>query len=442
MDRFEDQQENESSECLQLFMKVGAWSSKISLRTLILLLLRQILKEDQIIIASSAFKIIGRMSASSSTGGSGGGGDSRDTTLLATSPPLVPLIDIPTTQSEDTPSLEISQSLVQALQHSGFLLVRSPLLDAPTQSDALEAARSVLYQQPQPEHEGQHEGRTRRPIEVVAHPSDPKVYAMLDAKNEKIVQTIAPVLQRYLTILQHIKRDILRYLAVGLEMRDCEFFVERHDENNDTLRLISYPSISSTTDSTSTATAASAAAAARTGNRCKEHSDYGTLTLLSTDGVSGLEIFHQQRWRPVPYVSGTLVVNVGSLLSGWSRGTLCATVHRVAGPASSGSESRREDLLAATHQTRTSIAFFADPNHDVSATLSTAAMGSTTGTTKKDIAKQVAANDDDDGVLADTLQGMSIAEYITWRSGGSGDNRSGVDFTGKEGDKLKGTGEF
>ena len=382
------------------------------------------------------------MSVSSSAGGSGGGSDSRDTTLLATSPPLVPLIDIPTTQSEDTPSLEISQSLVQALQHSGFLLVRSPLLDAPTQSDALEAARFVLYQQPQPDHEGQHEGRTRRPIEVVAHPSDPKVYAMLDAKNEKIVQTIAPVLQRYLTILQHIKRDILRYLAVGLEMRDCEFFVERHDENNDTLRLISYPPISSTTiDSTSTATAA-AVAAARTGNRCKEHSDYGTLTLLSTDGVSGLEIFHQQRWRPVPYVSGTLVVNVGSLLSGWSRGTLCATVHRVAGPASSGSESRREDLLAATQQTRTSIAFFADPNHDVSATLITAAMGSTTGTTKKDIAKQVAANDDDDGVLADTLQGMSIAEYITWRSGGSGDNRSGVDFTGKEGDKLKGTGEF
>jgi isopenicillin N synthase-like dioxygenase len=163
-----------------------------------------------------------------------------------------------------------------------------------------------------------------------------------------------------------------------------------HDQNNDTLRLINYYPCDEDT-----------------GNRCKEHSDYGTITLLSTDGVSGLEAFHNGKWIPVPYLKGSLIVNIGSLLSSWTNGNLLATLHRVAGPNSSNSESPKEALLKAAKYTRTSIAFFADPNQDVSLSLSKT------------------FNEDD-------TKEMSVAAYIQWRSGGSAPSRSGVGFVDEE----------
>merc|ERR1712224_745733 len=109
------------------------------------------------------------------------------------------------------------------------------------------------------------------------------------------------------------------------------------------------------------------------GNRCKEHSDYGTITLLSTDGTPGLEIWDDAGivWSPIPEVPpGTLILNAGSLLSSWTRGVIRATLHRVAGPASARSGSSVEELAAASKKHRYSLAFFVDPDpglelHDV-----------------------------------------------------------------------------
>jgi isopenicillin N synthase-like dioxygenase len=84
------------------------------------------------------------------------------------------------------------------------------------------------------------------------------------------------------------------------------------------------------------------------------HTDYGTLTVLATDGEAGLEIEGPDgTWAPVAAPPGAFVVNVGDLLSVMSAGRWPSTWHRVAPPAGGG-----------TAPSRTSIAHFQFPNHD------------------------------------------------------------------------------
>lgn len=329
----------------------------------------------------------------------------------------VPLIDIAGSYGEDetnfcsAPSTqETSRALVCALQDTGFALVRSPLLSKDLQTKALEAASSFLATSSSSE---QASSDVQTPlVDAIHHPTDPKIYSMLNSEDQ--FEFVSPpdgnnrsVVKEYVHALRSIKMDVLRLIAIGLGVDDAGFLAKLHDEHNDNLRLITYfPTMSEST-----------------GNRCKEHSDYGTITLLSTDGVSGLELFHEGRWLPVPRVEGALVVNVGSLLAGWTKGSLRATLHRVAGPASTNSRSNKEDLLEAVNHPRTSVAFFADPNQDVSASLEATA-------TKTQHNDDNAASIDD--TLAETLGGMSVAEYIRWRAGGEGAERSGVSFTTKE----------
>lgn len=44
-----------------------------------------------------------------------------------------------------------------------------------------------------------------------------------------------------------------------------------------------------------------------------EHTDYGLLTLLSTDDTPGLEIEFQGKWIPVPILQNAFVVNIGDM---------------------------------------------------------------------------------------------------------------------------------
>lgn len=88
---------------------------------------------------------------------------------------------------------------------------------------------------------------------------------------------------------------------------------------------------------------------ARGGIGAGAHTDYGSLTLLMTDGVAGLQVRPRgQDWLDVPHVPGAFVVNIGDCLMRWSNDTYVSTPHRVLAPA------RR----------RRSIAFFLDPNPD------------------------------------------------------------------------------
>ena len=60
------------------------------------------------------------------------------------------------------------------------------------------------------------------------------------------------------------------------------------------------------------------------------HTDFGVLTVLCQDSVGGLQVEDiNGDWVEAPPIEGTLVVNVGDLLSRWTGGAYKSTPHRV-----------------------------------------------------------------------------------------------------------------
>ncbi|MWB76851.1 isopenicillin N synthase family oxygenase [Pseudooceanicola sp. 216_PA32_1] len=108
------------------------------------------------------------------------------------------------------------------------------------------------------------------------------------------------------------------------------FFAPHFTEPMATLRILSYP-------------------ASTGGIGAGAHTDYGSVTLLMTDGVAGLQVKPRGGdWTDVPHVPGAYVVNIGDCLMRWSNDIYVSTPHRVLPPA----------------RPRRSIAFFMDPNPD------------------------------------------------------------------------------
>ncbi|MCI5054505.1 MAG: hypothetical protein MRY83_00205 [Flavobacteriales bacterium] len=60
-----------------------------------------------------------------------------------------------------------------------------------------------------------------------------------------------------------------------------------------------------------------------------EHTDYGLLTILKQDDIGGLEIKTANNWIEAPYIEGTLICNIGDMLSKMTKGYYKATPHRV-----------------------------------------------------------------------------------------------------------------
>jgi isopenicillin N synthase-like dioxygenase len=114
------------------------------------------------------------------------------------------------------------------------------------------------------------------------------------------------------------------------------FFDDKLDRPMAVLRLLHYPPSPARTE------------AGQLG--AGEHTDYGCVTLLATDGVGGLEVRTRDgHWLAAPHRPGAFVCNIGDCLMRWTNDIYVSTPHRVVSPAG------RE---------RFSVAFFLDPNPD------------------------------------------------------------------------------
>jgi isopenicillin N synthase-like dioxygenase len=129
-------------------------------------------------------------------------------------------------------------------------------------------------------------------------------------------------------------RLIHRGFALDLGVAE-DFFEDKLDHPIATLRLLHYPPARATM------------AAGQDG--AGEHTDYGNLTILATDGVAGLQVKRRGgAWIDAPAIPGAFVCNIGDCLMRWTNDVYVSTPHRVVMPA----------------KDRYSIAFFLDPNGD------------------------------------------------------------------------------
>ncbi len=133
--------------------------------------------------------------------------------------------------------------------------------------------------------------------------------------------------------------NLCEAMAIALGLTES-FFADRHDQQDNTLRLLHYPPIEPTPSPGQL--------------RAGEHSDYGSLTLLFQDAVGGLEVRNAHgEWIEAPFIPETVLVNTGDLMQRWTNHVFCSTKHRVRVPQEQKAR-----------QSRYSIAFFCHPNPD------------------------------------------------------------------------------
>ena len=78
------------------------------------------------------------------------------------------------------------------------------------------------------------------------------------------------------------------------------------------------------------------------------HADYNAFTLLYQDQLGGLQVMNAAgEWIDVPFLPGTMVVNIGDLFQSWTNDLFTSTLHRVLNKGSAA---------------RISVPHFASPN--------------------------------------------------------------------------------
>ncbi|MEW5304578.1 MAG: hypothetical protein WDW38_009303 [Sanguina aurantia] len=168
--------------------------------------------------------------------------------------------------------------------------------------------------------------------------SSPEARKPLHGPNQwpcpKLLPNYRPAVTRYFEAVQTLGYQLLRLLSLSLGLPP-DHFSAVFDKPLVMLRPLHYSAaISKPSEGIFGAGA---------------HSDYGMLTILSTDSVPGLEIQLGGSWTAVEPIPDTFIVNLGDLLERWTNGLYRSTRHRVVN--TSGKE-------------RYSLAFFFEPNFD------------------------------------------------------------------------------
>jgi isopenicillin N synthase-like dioxygenase len=143
---------------------------------------------------------------------------------------------------------------------------------------------------------------------------------------------LRPAVTELEAALQRVADVVLRAMAGALELPE-DWLVTRCERAVVTQRCNHYPG---------RLTAGTLAGQQRLG----AHTDYGVMTLLVADPVPGLQIRRDERWWDVVPPAGTIVCNLGDMLSMWTNDRWVSTMHRVAPPPSPDGVSARRRSIA------------------------------------------------------------------------------------------------
>ena len=152
---------------------------------------------------------------------------------------------------------------------------------------------------------------------------------------------------KYFEQMHVLGMKLLRLVSMSLNLSE-DYFNESFTRPMETLRLLKYGPDQSVPD------------AGVFG--CGAHTDYGMLTLLSTDSIPGLQIYdsRKEQWISVVPRPRDFIVNIGDMLARWTNFKYKSTLHRVVNV--SGKE-------------RYSIPFFFEPNFEAVVTCLPSVLG-------------------------------------------------------------------
>jgi isopenicillin N synthase-like dioxygenase len=128
----------------------------------------------------------------------------------------------------------------------------------------------------------------------------------------------------YFQAMSLVSAQLLTIMAVALGLEHDHFgpLIQHHTS---AMRALHYPGLGAQAPGDGLR-----AGAHSTSLRAGAHSDYGTLTILRTDGVPGLEVQNVDgSWSAVAHEPETFVVNLGDSIAQWTNDRWRSTVHRV-----------------------------------------------------------------------------------------------------------------
>jgi isopenicillin N synthase-like dioxygenase len=273
--------------------------------------------------------------------------------------PVPDIIDVGGLSSGDPAAVKrVSAELGRACRDTGFFYVSNHGVPAALMSGIFESARALFAQPPaskdaisigrSPHNRGyagiasesldqtHADNKEAFNIGLDLPPSDPEVMAGKPFRGVNQwpgLPGFRDVALAYFDAVWRLGRDLHLAIAADLGL-PVHYFDDKLDRPMATLRLLHYPPRETS--------AGDVGAGA--------HTDYGSVTLLLTDDVGGLEVRGRDgAWIEAPPVPGAFVCNIGDCLMRWSNDIYVSTPHRVTSPPG---------------RDRYSVAFFLDPNPD------------------------------------------------------------------------------
>ncbi|MEO0915389.1 MAG: 2-oxoglutarate and iron-dependent oxygenase domain-containing protein [Pseudomonadota bacterium] len=146
------------------------------------------------------------------------------------------------------------------------------------------------------------------------------------------VPSFRETVMAYFDAVHALGVDLHRAIALDLGLPE-HYFAPFLDEPLATLRMLRYPAGSPEPGEIGAGA----------------HTDYGSITVLYSDGEPGLQLRPRgEDWINVPSVPGAFIINIADCLMRWTNDIYVSTPHRVLVPKNP----------------RRSLAFFLDPNPD------------------------------------------------------------------------------
>jgi len=272
----------------------------------------------------------------------------------------VPVIDVGGLRSGDRAELEaLGHAIGQAARDTGFFSIVNHGIAAEEIAAVFTQARrffalpsaekqrvalaksinfrgyvQIGYEQLDPGHPGDAKESFEFALELA--PDDPRYdQPMLGPNYWPDLPGFRESVLHYQSLVRTLTVDLHRPIAIDLGL-DADFFTPLVDPGLSNVRMLRYPPHPGTFDGKQYGAA--------------PHTDYGVLTLLTQEDVSGLELRTSDgEWLPVMPPPGGFICNIGDCLMRWSNHTYISTLHRV---------------VNRTPRDRYSVAFFGDPNPD------------------------------------------------------------------------------